>query len=89
MNRFVVSSIVVTGIGGLTRNIGDIQITSIATALILGILTNLLVKEKQAPQVTVEIVEEVAEEVIEDAIVTEEIAEETVEEAAEEVAEEE
>ena len=87
-NLFVVSSILVTGIGGLTLNFGGIQITSIATALILGILTNLLVKEKQAPQVTVEIVEEVAEEVIEDAIVTEEIAEETVEEADEEITEE-
>ncbi len=47
-NLFVVSSILVTGIGGLTLNFGDIQITSIATALILGILTNFITKGKQA-----------------------------------------
>ena len=87
-NLFVVSSILVTGIGGLTLNFGGIQITSIATALILGILTNLLVREKQAPQVTVEIVEAAAEEVIENAVVTEEIAEETDEEVVEEITEE-
>lgn len=62
-NLFVVSAILVTGIGGLTLNFGAIQITSIATALILGILTNLLVKDKKvtepvAPEAPAEIVEE-------------------------------
>ena len=45
-NLFVVSSILVTGIGGLTINLGSITITGIATALIIGILTNLLVSSK-------------------------------------------
>lgn len=46
-NLFVVSSILVTGIGGLTLNFGAVQITAIATALIIGILTNLLVRDKR------------------------------------------
>lgn len=77
-NLFVVSSILVTGIGGLTLKFGAIEITGIATALIIGILTNLLVKEKAAPAPE----EEVAEEepaLVEEAV--EEIAEEVVEEA--------
>lgn len=39
-NLFVVSTILVTGIGGLTLDFKVIQITSIATALILGIIVN-------------------------------------------------
>lgn len=46
-NLFVVSSILVTGIGGLTINLGSITITGIATALIIGILTNILVSDKK------------------------------------------
>ena len=50
-NLFVVSAILVCGIGGLALNFGTnkttgealLSITSIATALIVGILTNLLV----------------------------------------------
>ncbi|MDD6214113.1 MAG: solute carrier family 23 protein [Firmicutes bacterium] len=45
-NLFVVSSILVTGIGGLTLKLGAIEVTSIATALIVGILTNLMVSNK-------------------------------------------
>ncbi len=41
-NLFVVSVILIAGIGGLTVSFGDIKITSIACALILGILTNLM-----------------------------------------------
>ena len=52
-NLFVVSAIFVTGIGGLTLDFGVnpntgsplFQVTSLATALILGILTNLIVNE--------------------------------------------
>lgn len=52
-NLFVVSAIFVTGIGGLTLNFGTnpatggafLTITSLASALILGILTNLVVNE--------------------------------------------
>jgi len=43
-NLFVVSTILVTGIGGLSLTFGSVTITSIATALILGILVNLMVK---------------------------------------------
>ncbi len=39
-NLFVVSTILVCGIGGLTLNFGQVTITSIATALILGIIVN-------------------------------------------------
>ena len=41
-NLFVVSTILIAGIGGLTLNIGKITITSIACALILGIVINLI-----------------------------------------------
>lgn len=70
-NLFVVSAILVTGIGGLTLKFGVIEITSIATALIVGILTNLIVSDKkqQAP------IEEVA--CCEPEEVAEEAAEET------------
>lgn len=67
-NLFVVSSILVTGIGGLTINLGSVTITGIATALIIGILTNLLVadRKKKLPAVAVCVCEnEVAEEVTE------------------------
>ncbi|MEE1003261.1 MAG: solute carrier family 23 protein [Acutalibacteraceae bacterium] len=43
-NLFVVSTILIAGIGGLTLTFGKITITSIASALILGIIVNLLVK---------------------------------------------
>ena len=46
-NLFVVSVILIAGIGGLTLTFGKITITSIACALILGILTNLLVSKKK------------------------------------------
>ena len=47
-NLFVVSAILIAGIGGLTLNFGKITITSIACALILGILANIMLsKEKE------------------------------------------
>ncbi|MDE6613230.1 MAG: uracil-xanthine permease, partial [Clostridia bacterium] len=45
-NLFVVSVILITGVGGLTLNFGKVTITAVACALILGILTNLLVNIK-------------------------------------------
>ncbi len=42
-NVFVVSVILITGIGNLTLSFGKVTLTSIACALILGILTNILV----------------------------------------------
>ena len=51
-NLFTVSAILIAGIGGLVLDFGQIQITSVATALILGILVNLLLhagdKKKEA-----------------------------------------
>ncbi len=47
-NLFVVSTILVCGIGGLVINVGAITVTAIAVALILGILVNLLVKNSKS-----------------------------------------
>jgi uracil permease len=43
-NLFVVSAVLVPGIGGLTLNFGSIQISSIASALIIGIVVNFILK---------------------------------------------
>ncbi len=45
-NLFVVSSILIAGIGGLALDFGTLQITSIATALIIGIVVNYMLKGK-------------------------------------------
>ncbi len=45
-NLFVVSTILICGIGGLTLNFGQVTITSIATALILGIIVNIILGKK-------------------------------------------
>ena len=44
-NLFTVSVILITGIGGMSMAIGKVVITSIACALILGILTNTLLNK--------------------------------------------
>ncbi len=46
-NLFVVSIILITGIGGLTLTFGKVTITSIACALILGIIANVLLSGKK------------------------------------------
>jgi uracil permease len=46
-NLFVVSVILIAGVGGMSLNIGPVTITDVACALILGILTNLLVNIKK------------------------------------------
>ncbi len=43
-NLFVASAILIAGIGGLALNFGKITITAVATALILGIILNLILK---------------------------------------------
>ena len=53
-NLFVVSAILVSGIGGLVLTFGKIQITAIAVALILGILTNLILGGFKKEQETTE-----------------------------------
>ena len=42
-NLFTVATILICGIGGLALNFGKVTITSVATALILGIIVNLVV----------------------------------------------
>ncbi len=44
-NLFVVSTILICGIGGLSLTFGKVTITAIATALILGILVNLMLNK--------------------------------------------
>ena len=48
-NLFVVSVILITGIGGLSVSFGKVTLTTIACALILGILANLMlgIKDKK------------------------------------------
>ena len=41
-NLFVVSTILIAGIGGLTLTFGKVSLTAIATALILGIIVNVM-----------------------------------------------
>ncbi len=56
-NLFVVSVILISGIGGLAVNFGKVTITEVACALILGILTNLMLsgkKTEKAPEVKTE-----------------------------------
>ena len=58
-NLFVVSVILIAGIGGMSLNFGKVTITSVACALILGIITNLLCsiggrKEEETESVTAE-----------------------------------
>ena len=47
-NLFVVSVILIAGVGGLALNFGSVTITTVACALILGILANLLLSGKKA-----------------------------------------
>ena len=46
-NLFPISVILITGVGGLALTFGEITIPSMACALVLGILTNLLVNIKK------------------------------------------
>ena len=50
-NLFVTSAILIAGIGGLSISFGAVTLTAVATALILGILTNVMLsKEKDETQ---------------------------------------
>ena len=49
-NLFVVSVILIAGIGGLTLSFGNVTLTSIACALILGILANLILSKEKAAE---------------------------------------
>ncbi len=47
-NLFVVSVILIAGVGGMTLSFGKVTITEVACALILGILTNAMLSKKTA-----------------------------------------
>ena len=49
-NLFVVSTILIAGVGGMVINIGEVKITSVACALILGIVVNLLCSKNSKKQ---------------------------------------
>lgn len=70
-NLFVVSVILIAGVGGMVLNFGEVTITEVACALILGILVYLLVnikskKKEEAPAQPAEEVAPVAEAVNEE-----------------------
>lgn len=46
-NLFVVSAILIAGIGGLTLNFGKVTITAVAASLILGIIVNIILSVKK------------------------------------------
>ena len=62
-NLFVVSTILVAGVGGMALSFGQVTVTAIATALILGILVNLLVNIGKKKKNVTESVSPEAEEV--------------------------
>lgn len=47
-NLFIVASILVTGLGGMFLQFGEVKISSIACALILGIIVNVVLKPSKA-----------------------------------------
>ena len=49
-NLFVVSAILIAGIGGLSLTFGKITLTAIATSLILGIIVNLILSGEKADE---------------------------------------
>lgn len=49
-NLFVVSTILISGIGGLSLVFGKVTLTNIATALILGIIVNIILSKKTAEE---------------------------------------
>ncbi|MGN0527057.1 MAG: uracil-xanthine permease family protein [Acutalibacteraceae bacterium] len=53
-NLFVVSAILIAGIGGLSLTFGKVTITSVACALILGIVLNIILGKKKSEEVTAE-----------------------------------
>ena len=70
-NLFTVCVILIAGVGGLNLKFGDVILTKVACALILGILVNLLVNIKSKNKATDEIAES---EAVADGTATEEAA---------------
>ena len=46
-NLFVVSTILISGIGGLSLTIGKVTLTAVACSLILGIIVNLVLAKSK------------------------------------------
>ncbi len=72
-NLFTVSVVLIAGVGGMSLTFGQVTLTSVACALILGILVNLLgsIKSKKAEPAKEEVVEEVAEDIAKEEVVEE------------------
>ena len=51
-NLFIVASIFISGIGGLFLKFGSVEISNIACALIIGIITNLLLSNKKGAKIS-------------------------------------
>ena len=47
-NLFVVSTILISGIGGLSLTFGKVTVTPVAVSLILGIIINVILSKKKA-----------------------------------------
>ena len=47
-NLFVVSVILISGIGGLALTFGKVTLTPVACALLLGIIINIILSKKKA-----------------------------------------
>ena len=57
-NLFVVSAILIAGIGGMTISVGPVVLTEVASALILGIIVNLILSGKKSEKVEKEVAAE-------------------------------
>ncbi len=60
-NLFVVSVILIAGVGGLSITFWEVTLTAVACALILGIITNLLLKGAKDAEEVPAPVEQIAE----------------------------
>ena len=76
-NLFVVSVILIAGVGGMSMSFGKVTLTEVACALILGIITNLILSRKKDDEPVEEIAAPV-EETVEESFEAEEEAVEAV-----------
>ncbi len=67
-NLFTVSTVLIAGVGQLVLNIGEVKLTSVACALILGIIVNLITSKKTVNN-------DAETEVVEDEVEVEEVTE--------------
>ena len=79
-NLFVVSVILIAGVGGMSMSFGKVTLTEVACALILGIITNLILSRKKDDEPVEEIAAPVEETVEESFEAAEEAVEAVIEE---------